>query len=539
MVARLLVALALLGAVGSLVAQERPLREVIDREVKAGWERKERTPSVRSSDAEFLRRVHLDLVGSIPTGEEAAAFIDDPASDKREKLIDRLLADPRFGRHQADVWDVILFTRNPPGSEVSRREGLHAWLVRSFNENIPYDQWVRALLKAEGNSVDDGPPLFFVQYRNRPEDASESVSQIFLGVQLQCARCHDHPYESWSQRDFYGMAAFLSRLQVVSVGKADNATKYAIAEKSSGDILFTGPATEQEAGKKGEPVKPKFLLADELAEPELPADFKEVKFEDNKPPPPPQFSRKDQLADWIASRDNPFLARAIANRLWAQYLGRGLVHPIDHLSDSNPPSHPELLDQLAAQLAAHNFDVKWFIRELVNSETYQLSSVGSASEPLPPWYEYARTRPLSAEELAESWKIATSYDQLERQPSDDERRNRFHPLTRDYMIRYFGTPNSGTGDFQGGLHEHLYLNNGQLGSLVGDQKGNLTHTLARSEEPIESRIERLFLATLTRRPSEEEVQQFKSFLESSESREPRWQDAVWALLTCSEFRFNH
>ncbi len=307
-------------------AGDIPLRAVIDEQVQAAWQKEKLTPARPATDAEFLRRIYLDLCGSVPTYDETVSFLADNSPDKRATLIDRLLDDPRYAQHQADVWDLILFSRNPPGFDTDKRDGIQGWLRDQFAKNTPYDVMVLAILRAEGNTLDHGPPMFYVQYRNQPEDANEAISQIFLGVQLQCARCHDHPYETWKQTDFFGMAAFLARLEVVTVGKANNLTKYAIGEKNSGDILFTGPAKDQSPGKKGEPLKPRFLLGAALDEPPLPKDYKEVKFEANKPPPPPKFSRKDQLAAWITQPDNPYFARAIANRVWAQFLGRGLVH---------------------------------------------------------------------------------------------------------------------------------------------------------------------------------------------------------------------
>ena len=327
---------------------DRPLRSVIDEEVQLAWRAQQVTPAPRTTDAEFLRRVSLDLIGVIPTWSEAVAFLDDPAPDKRTQLIDKLLADPRYPQHQSDVWDLVLFGRNPPGYDTERRSGIQNWLRRQFAENVPYDQWARTLLKGGGNSVEEGPPMYFAQYRSQPEDAAEAVTQTFLGIQLQCARCHDHPFESWSQKDFYGMAAFFARLQIVGVGKKDDLTMYAVAEKSTGDILFTGRASEQQAGKKGELVKPKFLLGDELAEPALPEGFQEVKFEENKIPAEPTFSRKNQLAEWVTRVDNRFFAPAIANRLWAQFMGRGVVHPVTNMSPSNKPSLPKLNDALGA-----------------------------------------------------------------------------------------------------------------------------------------------------------------------------------------------
>lgn len=532
-------ALCVCGALAGISpADERPLHDVIDERIAAVWAREQQQPAEIATDAEFQRRVSLDLLGTIPSHEETVRFLGDSSADKRAALIDRLLNDPRFAQHLSDVWDMIFFGRRPPGYETDRRSGFQNWLKDQFARNVPYDQWARAILKADGNTVDDGAPMFFVQYRNQPEDASEAVSQIFLGVQLQCARCHDHPYEAWKQVDFYGMAAFLSRLEVVNVGRKDDLNQYSIGEKSTGDILFTGPAAQATPGKKGDPVKPAFLLGGPLVEPALPEGFTEVKFEEKKPPPKPQFSRKDQLADWItdASR-NPFFARATANRVWAQFLGRGLVHPVDNMSPSNAPSHPELLEELTQALVAHQFDLKWYIRELCLSRTYQLSSRGKTGEALPRWFEHGRSRPLSAEELIDSWRIATSY-QVPEPPAGQKAPDRFHPLGSGYLVQFFGQPNSGTGDFQGGLQEHLYLNNGPLSSLVQTSPGSLFETLVDAKSPVESRVQRLYLSVLSRPPSEEEQVRFVEFVSQGNPQEA-WRTALWVLLTCSEFRFNH
>jgi len=509
-----------------------PLRNVIDSEVRAAWQREKIAPAQASTDAEFLRRVSLDLIGVIPTSAEAAAFLDSPEADKREKLVEKLLADPRFARHQGDIWDMILFGRNPPGYETSRRPGFQAWLRARFEKNTPYDEWVRELLKAEGNSDENGA-MYFAQWRSAPEDAIEAVSQTFLGVQLQCARCHDHPFEEWKQRDFYGMAAFLARLEVITVAQKGNRPIFAIGERNLGDVRFTGPIKNAKPGDKGEPVKPKFLHGKELAEPALPKAFKEERFPANKMPPKPKFSRKDALAEWITKPDNPYFARAVANRVWAQFMGRGLVHPVDNISASNKPSHPALLDALAKELRGHKFDLKWYIRELVNSKTYQLSGRGTG-EPMPEWFQHARSRPLSAEELAESWQVATGFLAAEAASGKKPGTDRFRPLVRDYIIQFFGNPNTGTGDFQGGLREHLYLNNGPLGQMINVKDG-LAEFLGDAKKPVEGRIERLFLAALNRRPAPDEVKKFAAYLNGKNPAA----EAVWVLITCSEFRFNH
>jgi hypothetical protein len=528
-------------AVSTMVAEADEFRGSIDQWIEAGWKANDVKPAEPATAAEFLRRVYLDLHGVIPTREEAAAFLDDASPDKRSKLIDALLEHPRFAIHQADVWDLIYFTRNPPGYGTDKRKGFQKWLREQFENDVPYNEWVRSILRAEGNTVKDGSPMFYVMYKSQPEDAAEAITQKFLGIQLQCARCHDHPFEEWKQTDFYGFAGFLSRLRVVDVGTVDKEKAYAIGEMNTGDVLFTGPVTEQKRGQKGEPVKPKFLGSDPLVEPELPVDVKDPRnFPNGKQPPAPHFSRKNALADWITSADNPYFARAAANRIWGQLMGKGIVHPVDNLSPANPPSHPELLDELSNGLVAHNFDLKWLIREIVNSRVYQLSASGENTEAMPLWFERARYRPLSAEELFESWLLAGGYHDA-RKASGKEPEDRFNVrgFTWDYMRRFFGRPNDGMGNFQGGMQEHLYLNNGQIHQLISKDKGSLYDHLATSESPMEDRVERLFLQVLSRRPEAEETEKFVAHLSPKDDQRNQIHEAIWTLMSCSEFRFNH
>jgi hypothetical protein len=517
------------------------LRGSIDQRIEAGWKANDVKPAELATDAEFLRRVYLDLHGVIPSREQAATFLADASPDKRSKLIDALLDHPRFAVHQADVWDLTYFTRNPPGYGTGQRKGFQTWLREQFENDVPYNEWVRSILRAEGNTVKDGSPMFYVMYKSQPEDATEAITQKFLGIQLQCARCHDHPFEEWKQTDFYGFAGFLSRLRVVDVGTVDKQKAYAIGEMNTGDVLFTGPVTEQKRGQKGEPVKPKFLGGDPLAEPELPEDVKDPRnFPNGKQPPLPHFSRKNALADWITSPDNPYFARAAANRIWAQFMGKGIVHPVDNLSPSNPPSHPELLDEMSTGLAANNFDLKWLIREIVNSRAYQLSATGDNTEAMPLWYERSPFRPLSAEELFESWLLSSGYHDVQK-ASGKEPEDRFNVrgFTWGYMRQFFGRPNDGMGNFQGGMQEHLYLNNGQVHQLISKEKGSLYDYLATSEDSQEVRVERLFLQVLSRKPEADETAKFVAHLSAEDDQRNRIHEAIWTLMSCSEFRFNH
>jgi hypothetical protein len=512
----------------SIRAEEKSLRHLLDAEVRAAWQREKIVPAGRASDAAFLRRVYLDLVGTIPSHDETQQFLQDPHADKREKLIDQLLADARFAVQQANVWDVVLFGREPPGLDGTRhRESFKRWLTDQFARNVPYDHWVRDLLLAE----QEGTALFYVPYRNQAEDAAVAVSRIFLGMQLQCARCHDHPFESWTQRDFYGLAGFFVRLVVLDKPAANGLRRFAIGEKSSGEVLFSGAVKEQKPGRKGEPVPAKFLGGAALDEPTLPKNFKEPALKPDATPRRPLFSRKEKLAAWVTAADNPYFTRAVLNRVWAQFLGKGLVHPVDDLSEKNTPSHPELFQAMTDGLLAHQFDLKWLIREVVNSATYQLASEGPTKDALPSWFERGRVRPLSAEELLAAIRTATASDTAGLKKDD---------VTEIYFLRFFGKPTNGRGEFQGGLAEHLFLNNsGQVRQMIQRRKGNLADQLLVSKEPWESRVDRLFLSVLSRQPSAEERKKFVAYLSADGKPEERVEEAIWALLNTAEFRFNH
>jgi hypothetical protein len=517
--------LAVILLVPATARADEPLRAVIDRELAAAWKTQNITPAPKSTDAEFLRRVYIDLVGTVPTLDETRKFLADTDAKKREKLIDMLLADPRFAKAQADVWDLALFGRHPGNIDATRRrDGFKAWLAKQFADGVAYDKWVRELLLAE----QPGSELFYVQFRGAPEEAAVNVSRIFLGTQLQCARCHDHPYDVWTQKDFYGMAGFFVRLVVQEAGSGNNRT-FTIGEKNAGEVLFTGAAKDQQPGKKGEPVKPKFLGGDVLTEPTS-KDAKEPTPKPGEKLPKPAFSRKEKLAAWVASADNPYLARAAANRVWAQLMGRGLVHPIDDFNKENAPSHPALLKALADDLAARRFDLKGFIREVVNSDAYQLSGTGPVKDALPKNFERARVRPLSAEEIVAAMRTATATETDPKNPNPGG----------DYFLRYFGEPTNGLGDFQGSLSEHLFSNNGEyIRAFVRRKKGNLTDQLLTATDPWEKRVERLYLAVLNRRPQPTELTKFVAFIKDDAKPEARLEDAIWVLLNSSEFRFNH
>jgi hypothetical protein len=520
------------------VRAETPLRQRIDAEVQAVWQREKLTPAGRADDATFIRRIYIDLVGTIPTLDEIRQFLQDTAADKRAKLIDRLLDDPRYAAHMADIWQPLLIGRNPANPEVQQNHpALRQWLTDKFAKNEPYDRWVRELLLAEGNSVDNGSILFYVQFNGRVEETAVFVSRVFLGTQIQCAQCHDHPLDKWKQLDFYGMAGFFARLSVADGGVVKGKRGKMIVEKNTGDVLYLGPAAQQKPGQKGTPVPPQFLGGAALEEPPLPKDFKEPTVKAGQAPPKPVFSRKEKLVEWLTAADNPYFARAMANRLWGQFMGRGLFHPVDDLRDNRPASHPQLMQALQQEFVGHQFDIKSFIRELVNSETYQLSM---GKGPGTDWYAQRRLRPLSAEEMLAALREATGFDAAARASGKPDDAKLPGLLVRDVM-REFGEPVDGRGEFQGSLSERLMMNNSyDVRQLFVRRKGNLMDAILSSTAPWEERVEQLYLSVLSRPPRDEERKRFVEYLNSDpKNPAPLVEEAIWVLLSCSEFRFNH
>jgi hypothetical protein len=526
---------AVLSGAAARGADDLPLRELIDREIEARLEALKVAPGPAADDATFLRRVTLDLAGTIPSADEVTEFLADADPAKRARAADRLLAGPRYAAHQAAQWDLALFGRSPANSEVRKRDVFQKWLTEQFEKNVPYDRWALDLLLAEGNAAEQGAPLFLVQFRGQPLETAEAVTRLFLGTQIRCARCHDHPSDRWTQKDFYGLAAFFARLVVVDGGGSEGKKKYMIAEKSSGDLMFTGPAKDQKPGQKGDPIPAKFLDGGAVLEPPLPRDFKEPDFKNAKGPlQKPLFSRREKLAAWITAPENPFFAKAAVNRVWTQFLGRGFYNPVDDLKEDEKATHPTLLKALRDDLVARRFDLKGFIREIVNSRTYQRASTDDSGE-LQGGYERFRLRPLSAEEMMAALRSAAGVESA----SADGKPASSSGLS-EYFVRYMGSVTDGRGEFQGSVSERLFMNNsGQIRQLLQRKKGNLADAILAGADPWESRVDRMFLSVLGRPPRPQEREKFAAHLRGAAKPEAAVEEAIWVLVNCGEFRFNH
>jgi hypothetical protein len=486
---RLSLAAVLLTALAA-PAVAQPLHDRIDRAAAVGEKDLVNGAAPSASDAEFLRRVTLDLTGTIPTAADARAFLKDQSPDKRARLIDRLLASPEYARHLQDVFDVTLMERRP--DKHVPRAAWQDYLRTSFADNKPWDVLVREILSADGTDPKTRPAAKFLLDRDaEPNQVTRDVSRLFLGMNLQCAQCHDHPLvEHYKQAHYYGVFAFLSRTSLF-VDKAKGAV---LADKAEGDVTYQSVFDPKKETKKTSPVVPFGMV---IKEPMLEKgkEYEVAPAKDVRPVP--KFSRRAQLAAQVATADNVQFRRNIANRLWALMAGRGLVHPLDLDHPENPPSHPELLTLLADEMAATKFDVRNLLREIALSKTYQRSSEPPAGvKDLPAKsLRAARLKPLSPEQLAWALMQATGLTDAERKA----------------------------------------LGKGWL----APRAGNLTDRLAQLNEA-GAVAEELYLSVLTRLPDDDERKEVADYLKGrTADRAAALQELTWALLASAEFRFNH
>ncbi|HWB00742.1 MAG TPA: DUF1549 domain-containing protein, partial [Pirellulales bacterium] len=347
-----------------------PESNFVDKHVFAKLKLLKILPSDLSSDEEFVRRVYLDVIGLLPTIDETEAFLSDKNPQKRAKLIDTLLERPEYAELWAQRWADLLRLRTAKMTAAGVNK-FHDWLVRAVATNMPYDQFARALLTADGHTYLN-PPANYYRAAADMMDCTETTSQLFLGVRIQCAKCHNHPFERWTQDNYYGIGAFFNR---VARKKTANKDEMIVWVSRSGEV------TQPRTGKQMQPWLP------------LTGDAKIAADTD----------RRQALADWLVKPENPFFSRVEVNRLWGYLLGRGIVEPVDDFRDSNPPSSAELLDALAADFVKHGYDCKHTLRTILNSRTYQLSSrKNEFNADDQKYFSHAKTRLIPAEPLLDA-----------------------------------------------------------------------------------------------------------------------------------------
>jgi hypothetical protein len=515
-----------------LLPAERSIEEVVDHYVEARLTKEGITPAASASDANLVRRLTLDLVGRIPTVAEAKAYIDSAGPQKRSQLVKRLMESPGFLRYQAYGLDAMLMA--------GYRGSLRDYLMSALGEDRPWNQIFSELLLEQGPEAAPSGAVEFLKTRaDDPDKMANDVSVLFFGVNISCAKCHDHPLvEDWKQDHFYGMRSFFSRtfdnggfLAERGYGVDKFRTK-AGEEKTARLMFLTGTVVEEPATKEPSDEEKK-------KEKQQLEEFKKQK----KAPPPPEFSRRVQLIDVaLRSGQDYYFARAIVNRVWLRLFGYGLVMPADQMHSANPPSHPELLDWLARDFSDHGHDLRRLVRGLVSSRAYARSSFWHSGErPRPDLFAVANLRPLTPQQYSASLRLCTTDHRALPAPDTLEELEKQIESIDNSARGFAGQLEMPGDDFQVGVNEALLFANSDRVLKEFLQEGNgrlVTHML--QQEDLRQRVETAVWAILTRPPEPEELELLAGYLSRREDRPlEACQQLVWALLASSEARFNY
>jgi hypothetical protein len=501
---------------GKAPAAKAPAYNFIDEKVSEKWHELGLSPSELCRDEEFLRRLYLDAIGTLPTSAEVRAFLADKGADRRNKAIDRVLDRPELVDFWALKWGDLLRINRTLLTEKgmwSFHNQVRAWL----RDGKPVDHMVREIITAEGSTFTEGAANFYLTART-PADWSETVAQLFLGVRLQCTKCHHHPFEKWSQDDYAGMTAFFARL--------GTKTSQEFGLFGGEKIVYLRPTGEVSHPRKGGVVKPRPLDGPVMEDP---------------------FDRRRKLAEWLTAKNNPFFARNMVNRFWAYTMGRGLVEPIDDMRETNPPSIPELLDALAEDFVKSGYDLKKLLRTIFRSRAYQLSSTaaaGNRADASNVYYtRYTRKR-LTAEQLADALDDATgTREKYPGLPLGTRAIQLPDTKVRSFLLDVFGRPArqitcecERTG--QPNIAQALHLLNGDfLERKIESPTGRIASLLKAKKTQAEV-VEELYLATLCRRPRPEEAAKAREWFSKAPSLREGAQDLLWVLLNRREFQFN-
>jgi hypothetical protein len=490
-----------------------PVNNYVDEGIYAKLKKLRVPPAELSSDDTFVRRVYLDIIGVLPTVEETQAFLADKASDKRAKLIDQLLQRPEFPEVWAMKWAEVL--RVVP-SQVLDPKGMHRyndWLRQSIAENKPVDQMAKELLTAQGGNF-ASPAANFYLAEESPTMMAENVAQVFLGIQIKCAQCHNHPFERWTMDDYYSFAAFFAQ----------------VGRKASTDpretIIFDRQSGEVNNIKDNRVMPPKFLGG---AVPDVAGK-----------------DRRAVLADWLASPDNPWFAKNIANRVWQHFFGKGIIDPVDDVRVSNPPSNPQLLDALAAKLVSYKYDLRQLVRDICNSYTYQMSTLPRDPNIVDDRnFSHALVRRMAAEQLLDSIsQVTQSKIKFPNLPLGARAAEVAGGDSGNYFLKLFGRPTRETvctcdRHNDPTLAQVLHLVNGDTieGTILA-KDGRLQKRID-AKAPVPDIVKELYLAAYSREPSADEEKAIEAYVASAADPNQGMQDVYWGVLNSKEFVFNH
>lgn len=468
-------------------------------------------PSAQATDAEFLRRVYIDLIGTLPTSAEARRFLTDERPDRRAKLVDELLAREEFADYWALQWaDLLRVDRQALGFKPAYE--YYRWIRQSLAKNKPFDQFVREIVTAEGPLVEN-PQGYLYSVANKPGEAAGAISQVFLGVRIECAQCHHHPHDRWSQTDYFGMTAFFTQVQ-------RKASPWGEVLSAEGDPVTTHPRT-------GDKV---FAYALGTTQPDK----------------NPTGDRRRILADWISAPKNPFFARNIANRVWARLLGRGLVEPLDDFRATNPPTNPELLDALAKSFVDQKFDLKALIRTITASRVYQQSSSPNPTN-IRDEQNYSRAiwKRMGAEVLLDAVCQTTGVpEKFEEVPGSSRAIELWDSQVQHYFLRLFGRPVRKSTcecerNAEPSVAQVLHLLNSERVNAKLSHDSGAAAKLARKITDDAALTDEIYLSLYSRFPTDDERQIAVKFLQTVPGqRRQATEDLMWTMLNSMEFVFN-
>jgi len=497
----------------------------LDKMIREAWDEASIKPSKECTDEEFLRRAYLDALGRIPTVDEATSYLRSREKGKRAKLVEYLLKHEDFAKNFANTWTVVLTGRKRLERRVDRGE-LNNWLRQQINSDRPWNEIAFDLITAKGSNKENGAVNFPITHLEMEAVPLTSVTtRVFLGQQIQCTQCHDHPSNDWKQADFWGINAFFRGVRAREVRKAD-ATGVAVIDhiELTDEPSDAFASYDKRNGLIGVAF-PRFLDGRKISQ-------------------GTDVDRRIELGKFITDPKNENLAQAFVNRMWGHFLGRGFVNPIDDFGAHNPPSHPELLEALGKEFAASGFDIKGLVRWIMNSEAYGLSSMMTkGNEKDETLFSHMALKPMVPEQLFDSLLTATAAHQTEGAANLDRQRNTW----LNQFVFAFGNDEGDEGSsFNGTIPQALMMMNGELmGRAVGGKSGSFLDDLKiramsqRKTSPPIYMVNNLFLAALSRYPTSREMSTASKVLSTSPDTLEVLEDLFWALLNSNEFILNH
>jgi hypothetical protein len=495
--------------------------DYIDAMLQQSWDDAEVKPSPICSDAEFVRRAYLDLLGRIASADEAYAFISKKDSGKRAKLIDYLLEHPDYAKHMGTLMSNTLVGRKPMGRQVDKG-ALSNWLRLRFAENRPWNQTARELITATGSNKENGAVNFTITHMGDGAiNLTSFTTKIFLGEQIQCTQCHDHPSNDWKQADFWSINAFFKGIRTEDVMKTD-ATGAEVYDHTE---LTDEPSDAFSTYEKRNAVVgiafPAFLDGRKISQ-------------------GMDVNRREALGDFITERDNLQFARAYVNRIWGQLMGRGFVQPVDDFGAHNPPSHPELLDKLAEDFRACDYDVKRLIRWVAASKAYNVTSMMTKdNEQDDTLFTHMQLKPMIPEQLFDSLLVATAAQKVG--GDADRARNTW---LNQFVFAFANDEAEESSTFQGTIPQALMMMNGELmekatGGKPGSFVAKLRDRAMKTRSPASYMVNQMYLSALNRLPTSKEMKYAGAFVNSNPDTLHVLEDLFWALLNSNEFVLNH